>query len=269
MMLQGNREEIMKREAHLFDAMQRLLQEHLPLVPPALSPAKLTSVLDIGCGMHQWGRMLFQTMLRQVGRDLIDDIRIEGIDNRSEVVQAANALIRTGRGQVRAIEGNFFSLPTNWTASYDLVHARLLSPYVSLQQWPGLLAELMRICKPGGWMMWCEPALPTSNDKAVAWQNWIQWIEEAFMRLGMTPQISSSMEALVRQSGSWKLVEIQRVYLPLVPATRIQGSLPAEALQTVHNACRSSTRCCWQVVWLKKEWTRVWERYSASSTVGK
>jgi ubiquinone/menaquinone biosynthesis C-methylase UbiE len=241
MILQENRKEMMKREEHLFDAMQMLLQRYFPLVPPGISPAKLTSVLDVGCGMHQWGRMLFRTMVQQAGRDLIDDVRIEGFDCRSEVVHAANALIRTGRGQIRAIEGNFFSLPMNRATFYDLVHIRCLSPYISPQQWPRLLAEAGRVCKPGGWMMWSEPALPTSNTGAGAWLCWLTWIEDAFTHLGMTSQIGSSMERLVRQAETWKLIEVQQMSLPLVPATNRQGSLPMEALQTI--AQRLQTLC--------------------------
>src|SRR5947209_5957786 len=95
----------------LFEALHLIVRETLPLVPPTISLSKLTTVLDVGCGLHYWGKALFHTMVKQAGLDLLADIRIEGIDLDEQVVQTANRQMRLGRGQVFVSQEDWFHVP--------------------------------------------------------------------------------------------------------------------------------------------------------------
>src|ERR1700681_3081274 len=60
----------------LLDALHVLLRTHLPLVPDWISLAQLTEVLDVGCGLQNWGRDLYHLMIEQAGEALVTDVCI-------------------------------------------------------------------------------------------------------------------------------------------------------------------------------------------------
>jgi len=221
-------------DLQLFEALHLHLHTYLPLIPPGISLAWLTSVLDVGCGLHLWGRDLFRVMLEQGGHDLVADVRIEGIDNHPDMVRVANQQMRSGRGRVAALPGDMFHMPADFSGRYDLVHARFLSPFVAPHAWPALLEELVRVCKPGGWVVWCEPALPTKGEQTSAWNQWLDWIEQAIAQMGGSPQIAMSMQDLFRQIDSLQEIEIQKTAIPLQKTAVRQGFLTAEQVHTLH-----------------------------------
>ncbi len=219
---------------HLFEALHMHLRQHLPLVPPGISLAWLTRVLDAGCGFHLWGRDLFRAMVEQVGHELVADVRIEGIDDRPDSVSAANKQIRTGRGQVVARVGDMFDLPADFSNYYNLVHARFLAPFVAPHVWSTLLGELVRVCKPGGWVVWTEPAVPTKGERTPAWNQWLDWVEQAVEYTGGSPSITASMQQVFRQAGSWEEIERQKTSLPLHTTSTTRGYLLADQVRVLH-----------------------------------
>ncbi len=222
-------------DPRLFDALQVVLQQYLPVIPSGIPLAKLTTVLDAGCGLHQWGKALFRVMIEQAGPDLVSDVRIEGIELQPDITQTANAQIRTGRGQVFVSQGDVFHFPANRTEWYDLVQARFLAPYVAPHDWPGLLAELVRVCKSGGWVVWIEPAFPTTGERTPGWNNLLASIERVVTQLGGSPQIVGSMETLFHQSGYWKEFKTSNVSIPFSTVSPASGSLLIEQYRTLRS----------------------------------
>ncbi len=49
--------EVVPLDPLLLDALHVLLRTHLPLIPDWISLAQLTNVLDVGCGLQNWGRI--------------------------------------------------------------------------------------------------------------------------------------------------------------------------------------------------------------------
>jgi hypothetical protein len=40
----------------LFTLLQtEMLRSHLPLLPDGINASRLNKILDVGCGLHQWG----------------------------------------------------------------------------------------------------------------------------------------------------------------------------------------------------------------------
>ena len=220
---------------HVFEALQIFVQRSLPLLPVDISLASLTHVLDVGCGQPLWGRALFRAMLEQAGPDLIADVRIDGIESCDELVQKARTTLRTGRAQVRISQGNLLHLPPESQDRYQLVQMRFLALSLSPSSWSQALAQLYRVCAPRGTVIWLEPSLPTPSDKAPGWNQWLRWIAQAIAAHGGSPSIGQNMDAIFQQAGHWMKLRREVIPVPLLPATRIQGSLPADQILTLHD----------------------------------
>jgi SAM-dependent methyltransferase len=220
-------------DLHLFEMLHLYVHSSLPLIPPGIALARLTSILDIGCGLHLWGRDLFRAMVEQGGHDLVTDVHIEGIGHHREMVRQANRQMRAGRGRVTALVGDMFHLPADFSDRYDLVHVRFLAPYVAPLVWSALFEEVVRVCKPGGWVVWSEPALPTKGERTPGWNQWLDWIEQAIRNTGGSPHISASMEEVFRQVGSWHGMEVQKTSI-LLHSAMGQGYLTIDQTQILH-----------------------------------
>lgn len=68
-------------DPQVFEVLHLALRKRLPLVPPDVSLAHLQTVLDMGAGLQPWGKALFQLLVEQASRELVDQVRIEGIDS--------------------------------------------------------------------------------------------------------------------------------------------------------------------------------------------
>jgi ubiquinone/menaquinone biosynthesis C-methylase UbiE len=226
-------EALILQAPRVFEALQIFVQRSLPLLPADISLASLTHVLDVGCGRHLWGRALFHAMLEQAGPDLIADVRIDGIEICHEIVQAARTTLRTAREQVLISQGNLLNLPAESENRYQLVHMRFLALSLPPFSWSQALAQLYRVCAPGGTVIWLEPSLPTPSDKALGWNQWLRWIAQAVATQGGSPSIDQSMDAIFQQAGPWMKLHREIIPVPLLPPTRIQGSLLPDQLQTL------------------------------------
>lgn len=224
--------DVLTREAfRLVAAMQEYVQRSLPLLPADISLASLQQVLDVGCGRHLWGRDLFRTMLEQAGPELVADVRIEGIDSCPQMVQMARQSLRTTREQVSVSQGDLFHLPATSSECYQLVQMRFLCFSIPPSAWPLALAQLYRVCAPGGTVVWLEPALPTTEKTTPGWEQLMHWISRAVSIHGGTAGLETTMDWLFQQVGPWSRIRRTRIELPLLTMTPIQGVLPLESRQ--------------------------------------
>jgi ubiquinone/menaquinone biosynthesis C-methylase UbiE len=154
----SNREELIRldKQDHLMTTlMGGPLPEHE-------DPGRFRQVLDVGCGSGGWLIDLaraYPTIGTLVGVDIsermvtyaCEQARIAQLDDRV-VFRIGDALCK-------------LAFPAN---SFDLVHQRLGLSFIRTWEWPGLLSEYLRLCKPGGVIHITESALmPQTNSPAL------------------------------------------------------------------------------------------------------
>jgi len=121
-------------EIDRLDIQHYVLREMLRAnhVAPVGDPAR---VLDVGCGTGQWGYEICaeHPSALVVGLDLVSG------------KPGQPARYRFVRGNV--LDGLPFA-----DGEFDFVHQRLLASGVPVVAWPALVAEVVRVTRPGGWV---------------------------------------------------------------------------------------------------------------------
>jgi SAM-dependent methyltransferase len=125
---------------------------------------------------------------------------VSGLDADAGHVAAAAGYARSGPGNVQVIRGDarHTGLPAS---SFDLVHARTL--LVTIPEPAEVLAEMVRLARPGGWVAsqepdvehaLCYPPLP-------AWGRLWEIFRAAFTRAGADPHLGRRLPEMYRQAG--------------------------------------------------------------------
>ena len=166
------------------------------------------SAIDLGCGPSG--------ILDLLSAAVSPDGRVTGLD--ADPVHAAMAsqyVSERGLGNVAVVtaDARHTGLPGD---SFDLVHARTL--LVTIPEPDEVLAEMVRLARPGGWVAsqepdaevaLCYPALP-------AWDRMREIFRAGFSRSGADARIGRRLTEAYRQAG---LGEIEvTVHAPAYPA---------------------------------------------------
>jgi SAM-dependent methyltransferase len=115
--------------------LEALRDHHLA---PVRSPRR---VLDVGAGTGQWGYDLCE---------IYEEALVVGFDLVLPKLGAPEGY--------RAVRGNLLEGLPFESDSFDFVHQRLLFAGVPVDAWPDAVAELVRVCCPGGWVELVEGA---------------------------------------------------------------------------------------------------------------
>ena len=147
------------------------------LLPEQEDPGRFQHVLDVGCGPGGWlieMASIYPGISTLVGVDISDRI------------------ITYARGQAKAAQvndridfqvGDALRLPKLPANSFDLVHQRLGMSFLRTWEWPKLLSEYQRVCKPGGIIHITENALmPETNSPAL--KRLVELLIEALYQAG-------------------------------------------------------------------------------------
>lgn len=121
-------------EIDRLDVQHYALQGALPgnYLAPVVRPRK---VLDVGCGTGQWA---FDLCVE------FPDAEVVGFDLEPSKPKAP--------GNYRFVRGNLLhGLPFE-DNGFDLVHQRLLVTGLPLNAWPDVVADLVRVARPGAWI---------------------------------------------------------------------------------------------------------------------
>ena len=166
------------------------------------------AALDLGCGPRG--------ILDLLAAAVSPGGRVAGLDaDPGHVAAAAARYARSGPGNLQVIRGDarHTGLPSG---SFDLVHARTL--LVTIPEPAEVLAEMVRLARPGGWVAsqepdvghaLCYPPLP-------AWDRLQEIFRAAFTRAGADLHIGRRLAEMYRQAG---LVDIQvQVHAGTYPA---------------------------------------------------
>jgi ubiquinone/menaquinone biosynthesis C-methylase UbiE len=144
---------------------RQMLHDHIitkamggPL-PDPIDPTQIYNVLDIACGSGGW---LFDLTAEYPHMHGV------GIDISQIMIAYANSIVKSeGRAnaQFQVMDSTKpLNFPDN---TFDMVNARLITAFLSTQQWPELLAECRRIIKPGGILRITEAEWAFTNSAAL------------------------------------------------------------------------------------------------------
>ena len=146
---------------------------------------KPSRILDVGCGTGQWGFELCQQFPQAlvVGFDLVS-----GKVNRPP--------------RYRLVKGNLLQGLPFADDQFDFVHQRLLVSGVPVASWPAVVADLVRVTKPGGWIELVEPPLGFKHAGPATQRLFAFWKDlAASLELETASEVSGSLHRYLREVG--------------------------------------------------------------------
>lgn len=178
--------ERLSRQAVEFRAQAAVLLDRFGLRPGQ-------SAIDLGCGP----RGVIDLLSERVG----PQGRVVGVElDPANAALARSFANNQGLANVEIIEGD--ARRTGLAASsFDLVHARTL--LVNIPDPAVLVAEMVRIVRPGGWVTGMEPDMSVQIAHPVnqAWARLHEIFCASFRADGADPFIGRSLPALFREAG--------------------------------------------------------------------
>lgn len=137
---------------------EQILSEATQSAYPPIDRAKSTMILDLACGPGGWVFKIAEDYPRAlvIGVD-ISQRMIEYAQAQSETRNLPNATFRL----MDITQGLDFA-----DDLFDLVNVRYLFGVLSSSLWPQMLAECVRIVKPGGLIQLTEPEFPLTTSLA-------------------------------------------------------------------------------------------------------
>jgi SAM-dependent methyltransferase len=185
---------------------------------PVEDPAR---VLDVGCGTGQWGYEIsaeFPSAL-VVGLDLVP-----GKPGQPE--------------RYRFVRGNVLHGLPFAAGGFDLVHQRLLVSGIPLAAWPGAVADLVSVTRPGGWVELIEA--PFGVERPGPATERLQVLTRGLvgsLGLDVAGEVHRSLDGYLREAGMAD-VRRQEVSLPIGSWGGQVGSLMVTDFRSV------ATRLC-------------------------
>lgn len=202
----SNREELIRLEEQ-----DRLITTLMGgLLPEQEDPERFQYVLDVGCGPGGW--------LIDLARAYPGIPTLIGVDISEGIITYALEQARAAqvRDRVDFQIGDALHMPRYPTNSFDLVHQRLGMSFLRTWEWPKLLGEYQRVCKPGGIIHITENALmPETNSPAL--RRLVELLIEALYQAGHfftleSEGITRHLAPLMRQYG---IRQVQTKVYPL------------------------------------------------------
>lgn len=205
-------------EDHLYSRLHDFLHHYgHGLIVRQLDLAHIDSVLDVACGLGEWAlEMAFA----------YPTLQIAGIDHNAQHMRYARAYARVmGLENIAFQPGDMFHLPLA-DGTYDLVHGRFLFSSVAAQKKQALLAELARVCAPGGTLLFVEFLYPDTNSPAIS--QWGSLFRQMLEHRGIAPYAPRNFAALLYAAGCRSVQHVDTV-IALKYGTRAHKTLCARA----------------------------------------
>ncbi|QBD75094.1 methyltransferase domain-containing protein [Ktedonosporobacter rubrisoli] len=244
------------------------------VLPEQEDSTALRRILDVGCGTGDWSI--------EVARTLPTLERVVGVDMSAHMLTFAREQAQQqGAERVEFASMDALRMLEFPNASFDLVNQRFGQSWIRTWDWPKLLSEYQRVCRPGGIIRITEgtfslesfsPALNRLNELCM----------QAFFQAGhlFTPTgdgITSHLARVLTQYGltqvqthTWNLEfragtpagqlcieDIRQGYRTIMPFLRKWGSMPKDYEQLYHQALRELQEPGWASPWtLVTAWGR-------------
>jgi ubiquinone/menaquinone biosynthesis C-methylase UbiE len=176
-------------------------------------------VLDVGAGTGQWGYDLCAQFpgATVVGLDVVPG----KADRRPPNYRYVKANVLQG-------------LPFA-DDQFDFVHQRLMITALPLQAWPGVVRDLLRVTRPGGWVELVEGGNEI-DPRGPATQRLFELAAQLAAAYGLdwTGSVTSLLDGYLADSGA-EQVEMRRVPLPIGEWGGRVGSLLASDFRSTFN----------------------------------
>ena len=161
-------------------------------------------ILDVACGTGIWGREMAQEF---------PDAQIIGFDVDSTPMEAS----RQRLGPSGQFPANFRFLEANALKPFpfddqyfDFTHARLISPFAPIALWPKVVAEMVRVTRPGGYIEIMESEL--SNCSSPAFKTLTDMTVQLLSKNGLHVGAAPHVQGYLTQAGLER-VQQRRVVL--------------------------------------------------------
>lgn len=159
--------------------MARLIDQDLMMtrgtgiLPADLDVSEVYEVLDVACGPGGW--------IRAAARHL-PDVAFVGVDINKAMIDYASAFARVSELPNASFQVMDVTQPLAFpSASFDLIHARLLVAVLYKRLWPIVVAEYGRVVRPGGWVVLTEADKAfTTNSEAI--ETYFELVLQAMLR---------------------------------------------------------------------------------------
>ena len=126
--------------------------------PENLDLSHVSRILDIGCGPGGW---VLDVAFEHPQKEVV------GIDICQQMIEYARA-----HAQAQGLNNASFQVMNALEklafpdASFDLVNARFINPFMLKESWPALMKEVLRILRPGGTLLLTDAEWSISNSPA-------------------------------------------------------------------------------------------------------
>ncbi len=207
--------------------LQRQAEELLPDSAVLLDRVGLRpgdSAIDLGCGPRG--------VIDLLAERVVPSGRVVGLDaDAAHVAMASEFVASRGLSGVEVVCGDARDTGLE-SGSFDLVHARTL--LITVPRPAEVLAEMVRLAKPGGWVAGLEP----DTEAAIcypphpAFDRLCEIFTIAFSRNGADPHFGRRLAELYRQAGLHDVtVEVRAgVY----PAGHSRRTIRADLVRSMH-----------------------------------
>jgi SAM-dependent methyltransferase len=184
-------------------------------------------ILDVACGTGIWGR----EMAREFPQTQVINFDID----RAPVDAALQRLGPTGQipANFRFLEADAFQPFPFEPGLFDFTHARLIGSFTPVARWPDVVAEMIRVTRPGGYVELVDFEIGQSPSQAV------MALGEAMGRLmtarGLHPGSAPYLAGYLRQAGLEGVRERRAIVGGGPRGSREQGLLITDILATFAN----------------------------------
>jgi SAM-dependent methyltransferase len=153
-----------------------------PITNPVARPLH---ILDVGCQTGYWAAEIAQSLSFS---------RIVGIDTKEHIQRSQLP------SHYLCVQGDLLSGLPYASASFDYVHQSFMATQIKASAWPGMLRELYRVTRPGGWVELLETGAAYIRSGPFT-QQFLLWWKEIESLDGIDIEYTHHLEPALTRAG--------------------------------------------------------------------